>query len=661
MAYTIRIGEAVARRISSTVMLKERKTKTQALLHDWALGGRSLRATPTVIFIAGVVGVVAGYGAVLFTLLIESVTALTVEPFVVRRDNWIFAVALCMVPAIGLLLVAWFTRRFAPEAQGHGVPEVITAVARNNGVIRPRVSVVKILASGFCIGTGGSVGREGPIVQIGSSLGSLGGKLCKLSPQHVKVLVAAGAAAGISATFNAPIAGVIFASEIILGNFAIGSLTPIVIAAVLADVVQAQCRAQGFQPAFPHLHYAYQGAWSQMPSYLLLGLMCGLAAVSFTKLVYLIEDTSQRWLPKWWVRALVLGLVVGVAGVAYHAVPPAEALGAQENEPLAKDPLPPLFGVGYGVVEHALHLGTHPPTDGGNRVFGTADKSIMLDRQMLIAELWWLLPLALLKPLVTSITLGGGGSGGIFAPSLFLGATLGASFGLVCNLFLPGWSANPGVYAIVGMGAVVAGTTHGVLSAILIVYELTNDYRIILPIMVAAGLSSIIAEIIDPESIYTKKLSRRGESVTRGHELHRLENVMVRDVMVRDFPTVHSLNDLTEIVRVARANPHISSLPVMNDNGKLVGIIHAEDLHRAIDVELPSHMVNADDIATKSPISVSPDENLLEALRDFGVRDVESLPVENGQGESRRLVGLLLRSDVMRRYRKEVLQKHEHT
>ena len=230
-----------------------------------------------------------------------------------------------MVPALGLLAVSWFTRRFAPEAQGHGVPEVIMAVARHDGVIRPRVSLVKILASGVCIGTGGSVGREGPIVQIGSSLGSMAGQWFRLSPRNIKVLVAAGAAAGISATFNAPLAGVMFASEIILGSFAVESLTPIVIASVLADVVQiTQRRARLAARPFPASSHVYQGAWEQLPSYFLLGLFCGLAAVVFTKLLYCVEDVGERRLPKWWVRALVLG---GIVGAGRRAVPDAPAIG----------------------------------------------------------------------------------------------------------------------------------------------------------------------------------------------------------------------------------------------------------------------------------------------------------------------------------------------
>ncbi len=626
------------------------------------IGRMRVPGPPLLIGLACVIGVLAGYGAVLFTFLIEFLTRWTVEPVVAAarvHSGWWGL--LWLVPVAGLVFVSWLTRRFAPEAQGHGVPEVITAVARHDGVIRPRVSLVKIMASGVCIGTGGSVGREGPIVQIGSALGSMFAQWFRLTPAQVKVLVGAGAAAGISATFNAPLAGVIFASEIILGSFAVETLTPIVVASVLADVVQGHYH--GGHPAFPDVHYAYHGAWGELPSYFLLGLVCGLAAVAFTKLVYAVEDVGEWWLKRWWVRALVFGSLVGIAGVAYPILPPQRSIAEVQREASAveiqiePEPLPPLFGVGYDVVEHSLHLDSADNPSGSE--FGLArGKMLRLTRSQMIAQLWWLLPLALLKPLMTSLTLGGGGSGGIFAPSLFLGATLGASFGIVCNLLVPGLSAQPGVYAIVGMGAVVAGTTHGTLSAILIVYEMTGDYRIILPIMVTAGLAGVVARLVDPESIYLKKLWRRAQSVARGHDVQRLEHVMVRDMMRRHFPSVQRTDGLAEIVRVARAHPDYEVLPVMNEEGRLVSLIRPGDLRRALDTELPSHLVKADDIAQIAPIALSTDANLLEALRDFGACDIESLPVESGRGRNRRVVGLLLRADVMRRYREEMLRRY---
>lgn len=314
------------------------------------------------------------------------------------------------------------------------------------------------------------------------------------------------------------------------------------------------------------------------------------------------------------------------------------------------------MGVGYSVVDHALHLELE--SNRHNTPDGKPDRHVYVDRPALWHELLWLLPLVFLKPITCSITLAGGGSGGVFAPSLYIGATLGACLGIVAHWLIPEFSASPGMYAIVGMGAVVAGTTHGVLSAILIVYEMTGRYEIILPIMAAAGISSVVARVIEPESIYTKKLSRRGEHISRGHDMHCLDHVMVRDVMIRKFPILQHTDTALDIVRVARENPDIENLPVMNAEGKLIGIIRAEDLHRVLDSDISPLLVNAEDLALRTPLSVSPSDNLIEAIRDFGTRDVETLPVEVGQGVNRRLVGLLRRRDVMLRYRQEMLSGH---
>ena len=616
--------------------------------------------TPLTISLSCLIGIAAGYGAVVFNKMIAVVSAFSVQQaYALAVSTWTFWLLLAATPAIGLLLVAWITRQFAEEAQGHGVPEVISAVAHDDGIIRPRVAFVKVLASALCIGTGGSVGREGPIVQIGSALGSLAGQIFKLSPRHLTILVAAGAGAGISATFNAPLAGVMFASEIILGSFAVESLAPIVVACVLAQVVHVQASEAGWWPAFGELKYEFLGDWGQLPSYIIFGMLCGLVAVIFTKMLYRCEDLAAEKIRSWWQRALLLGLAVGVIAVSYELVLPQVAPTGDRQVKA-----PALYGVGYEVVHRALRMQNEMKPvelkDPANTKAGQAgepvNEEIALDKSRMRAQLFWFLPLIFLKPFLTSLTLAGGGSGGIFAPSLFLGAALGTSFGLICNLLFPQFSANPGVYAIVGMGAVVAGTTQGLLSAILIVYEMTGDYRIILPIMIAAGLSSWVARYIDPESIYMKKLSRRGKTLARGLDMQSLEHVRVRDVMIRNFPTVSYTDSVDQIMRVARANLHIESLPVMDADDKLIGIIRAEDLHRVLDADLAPHLVNAEDIVMKSPLSVSPELNLLEAMRDFGSRDVETLPVETGKGASRRLVGLLLRADVLSRYRREMLR-----
>lgn len=639
---------------------------------DWVrpLAGRDvLSGDHLTILLAGAVGLVTGVGAAFFGTLIEFFTDHTFGLAAESRLDpaaswWLWTLVIVISPPIGMLVVAWVTRTFAPEAMGLGVPEVIAAVARHDGVIRPRAAVVKTLASGISIGMGGSVGREGPIVQIGSAVGSAAGQLMRLSAKNIKVLVAAGAAAGISATFNAPLAGVVFASEIILGSFAVESLTPIVLASVIADVVQQHIGEHRFDPAFRDLEFQFAGAWAQLPSYLLLGLVAGFAAAGFIKVLYGLQDVTEKWIPDWRKRALALGAIVGLVGAFYPVPPPASSKDAQAESLMR---LPPTMGVGYPVVDHALHMtieGHEKPSDAEEfaffkGLFRTApEQAVVVPQDRLLRELLWLAPLVLLKPVMTGLTIAGGGSGGVFAPSLFLGATLGGTFGLLVNLVIPEYSHAPGVYAIVGMAAVVAGTTHGILSAILIVYEMTDQYEIILPIMAAAGVSSVVTKMLEPDSIYYKKLSRRGEFISRGHDLHLLDHVMVRDVMLRNFPSLKPGDNAAQIIKIARAHPEIESLPVLDAGGKFVGIIRAEDLHRILDSDLAPELVYAEDIAFRAPLSVLPSANLIEAMRDFGARDVETLPVEIGVGENRQLVGLLLRTDVMRRYRQEMLRRH---
>lgn len=634
-----------------------------APVQDWLalnLKRGTIPAQPLTIFLAGLVGVLAGYSSIFLSVMIHTVEKWTLRPCMdLAQTNPLGLVGLIIVPIIGLMIVSWYTRTHYPEAVGHGVPEVIKAIARKDGVIRPPVAIVKLLASGLCIGTGSSIGREGPVVQIGAAFGSSAGQIFQLSARNMKVLAAAGAAAGISATFHAPIAGVIFASEIILGNFAVESLSAIVIAAVLANVVQQNQGDHGFAPEFPHIDHNFDGAYHELPSYIALGLICGLMAVGFTKLLYWFEDESEYWIPKHWMRAIACGLLLGVVGTSYYLIYPQapDQSVAVQNDAERSHPIPVLYGTGYAAISHTLHLeNAQKLTDTEANGKDTHEETVRLSRAGMWNHLIWLLPLVIVKPFLTSACLAGGGSGGVFAPSLFIGATTGAVIGLILNLAVPDWCDHPGAYALVGMGAVVAGTTHGTLSAIVVVYEMTDDYRIILPIMAAAGIAGLVARWVDPESIYEKKLSRRGESIARSHDLHHIENVAVREVMIRKFPTVQYTDNLMQIIKIARENPHIESLPVMNEDGSLHGIIRPEDLHRVLDTDISPYLVNAHDISMVSPIAVSPDENLIEALRDFGSRDVDTLPVEITSGGKRILIGLLVRADVMARYREELLR-----
>jgi len=627
----------------------------RANLQPVTRGGKATSMAITVV-LAGVIGIVAGLISVLFASFIQLLESATVLSWVAYSQDHAWAILLLVAtPVIGILGSAWIARTFAPETQGPGIPEVMTALGRHEGRIRPRVALCKFLASGLCIGLGGSLGREGPIVQICASLGSTAGQTLGLPRRSMKVLVAAGAAAGISATFHAPLAGVIFASEVILMSFAVETLAPIVVASVLANVIHGQFSPTGRVSAFTQLNYEYFGDWNQLPSLAVLGLLCGIAAVAFTKAIFRIDAFAMKRIPHWWARAVIFGSLLGMTLYLYPSSPNDVSQEATVDVVQGLPPSPPLAGVGYDVIDHALHIeNSSKPTAKDGQIQG---KVVSLTNDEMLSQLLWLLPLVFLKPLLTSTTLAGGGSGGVFAPCLMLGATLGASFGIVCNLLFPEASANPGLYAIVGMGAVVAGSTHGMLSAILIVYEMTNSYEIILPIMITAGIASAVARLIDRQSIYEKKLTSKGVSIARGHDTQHLEHVLVREVMTRNFPSVKSTDDASEIVRVARANPAIEALPVMDAENQLVGIIRAEDLHRVLDSDVSPRFIFADDLAAPAPLSLTPNQNLIEAIREFGAGDSETLPVEVQQGGKRRLLGLLLWSDVVRRYRSELLQK----
>ncbi|MDX1388537.1 MAG: chloride channel protein, partial [Acidobacteriota bacterium] len=419
--------------------------------------------------LALLVGLGAGLGAIVFRWLIDLVRWVSFEWLPGVTAGWGPAY-IVIAPTIGGLLVGPLIYFFAREAKGHGVPEVMEAVALRGGRIRPVVAAVKSIASSLTIGTGGSVGREGPIVQIGSTIGSTVGQVFRMSDDRVRNLVACGAAGGVAATFNAPIAGVIFALEVILGNFSIRSFGTVVIASVTASAVGRA--AFGDVPAFGIPEYALNSLW-EFPLYLLVGVAAAGVAVVYTRMIYASEDLFDSWgkVPEW-SKAAFGGLLLGGLALAYGAVP---ALGYGR--------VPQVYGVGYETIESGL--------------LGSETLLVML-------------ALVGLKILATSITLGSGGSGGVFAPGLFIGSMLGGSLGLLFAHLVPGVPGPPGAYALVGMGAVFAGSTHASMTAVLIIFEMTGDYKIILPLMLSVVTATLLSSVLlKRETIYTLKLTRR--------------------------------------------------------------------------------------------------------------------------------------------------------
>lgn len=556
-----------------------------------------------------IVGLGAGLGAVVFRYLIAGVqtASFTWLPQLFGGWNWTY---IAIVPALGGLIVGPLVYFFAREAKGHGVPEVMEAVALQGGRIRPIVAIIKSLASSFCIGTGGSVGREGPIVQIGSALGSTMGQALHLSEARIRNLVACGSAGGIAATFNSPIAGVIFALEIILGEFSISHFSTVVISAVAASVV-----GQAFfgnVPAFP-LPEVYQivNVW-EFGLYPILAVLAAAMAAVFVRSLYWAEDTFDaiKRVPEW-VKPAIGGALLGGVALLYGTIPE-----------LQYDHLPQVYGVGYEIIEQALS---------GN------------------LALWVVLALAGLKLLATIITLGSGGSGGVFAPSLFMGAMLGAGFGGVLNTLLPGSVAPPGAYALVGMAAVFAGAAHAPLTAVIILFELTGDYRIILPLMFTVVISTLLARWwLSGESIYTLKLTRRGIRLVAGRDIDVLQSVTVEEVMSTEVDSIDE-NVTIGALGAAFDVTHHHGLPVLSRDGNLVGIVTINDLDVAL-ARGVSHSTTVTEIATMGNLLVAyPDEPMSAALQRMGTRDVGRMPVVSREDPTR-LLGLVRRNDIVRAY-----------
>ncbi|MBW1768813.1 MAG: chloride channel protein, partial [Deltaproteobacteria bacterium] len=547
----------------------------------------------------------AGFGAVGFRYLITFIQSIFYGPgddFIelARSTPWYFRI---WVPALGGLVIGPLVYFLAREAKGHGVPEVMEAVALRSGIIRKRVVFIKSLTSAICIGTGGSVGREGPIVQIGSAIGSTIGQLLRVSADRIRTLVGCGAAAGIAATFNAPIAGTMFAIEVVLGDFGLAIFSPIVISSVVATAVSRHFL--GDTPAFIVPAYELISVW-ELPLYVILGLFCAVAAVTFTTLLYRSEDIFDHLRFPEYLKAALGGLILGVMGLLF----------------------PHILGVGYAAIDLSLMEGL---------------------------SLWLLFVLALCKILATSITIGSGGSGGIFAPSLFIGAMVGGFFGTVAHQIFPEATASPGAYSIVGMGAVVSGTTHGPLSAILILFEMTGDYKIILPLMIACIISSMASSQLLEESIYTLKLARRGVNIRDGKEINVLKSIRVKDVMnseVETIPENLSLGRLAEKISKSKYN----SFPVVVGDDNLTGILSFFDCRDVIFDKNLKNLVVAKDLATPEVVTVSLDDNLYNALEKITLKDFSILPVVSPDNPSQ-LLGVLTRRDIIGAYSKAVIKK----
>lgn len=551
------------------------------------------------------IGVLSATGALMFRSLIELFQGLFWAPGPTFLDQVLHAPdwQRLVVPAAGGLVAGIIIFRWVPEARGPGVAEVIVSVTSRQSTIRHRVTFLKALVTSLLIGSGASVGREGPIAQIGASVGSSLAQVLRLAPELRRVCLAAGAAAGIAATFNAPITGTLFALEIILLDIEVAYISHIVVSSVIGSVLARIFWGEfpAFQaPPFQMAHY-----W-ELLAYLAVGLLAGVVGIGFIRLSAFTDRCFKALALPVWCRPAVAGLLLGVIALFF----------------------PHVMGVGYETVNAAL----------------SGSLGLKLALALLAA-----------KMAATALCTGSGMSGGIFAPSLVLGATLGTAIGLGADLIWPSLSLTPANYALAGMGAMVAGTTLAPITAILTIFELTYSYEIILPLMVACISSATVVRVLFGYSVYEMSLLSQGVNLVRGHDVGILRGLHVRDFMDRDFESVLDATPLMEVVERVKRSPY-PHFVVLNQREELVGVLSLRDLQGALGrLGDLSAFVIAADLMTARVVTLTTRDNLEKALHIFEKHRISFVPVIDPFNPTT-VRGILKKDDLLQAYTQKVLK-----
>ncbi len=552
-------------------------------------------------FLAGGIGLLAGLVAFLLYRLIGLFTNL----FFFHRWSFDFTSArlntlgpwVILVPVIGGIVVGFMAKYGSDKIKGHGIPEAMEAVLINRSRIQPRVAILKPISAAIAIGTGGPFGAEGPIIQTGGALGSLIGQVVHTTASERKVLLACGAAAGMSATFNTPIAGVILAIELLLFEFKSRSFIPLVIASTLATAVHMQLLGAGPMFTVKAMDFGIPHA---LPFYLVLGGLCGLAAVAFSKLLYWVEDQFEK-LPVdelWWPAIGALGL--GIIGYF----------------------VPRVLGVGYDTISDILN----------------ANLAIKLLLVVMIA-----------KAAALVISLGSGTSGGLLAPMFMSSAAMGGAFAIGVDKLFPAANLSAGAFALVAMGAVFGAASRATFTFIIFAFEITRDYNSVLPLMLVSVIADGIAMLLMPKaSIMTEKLARRGLRIHQDYEADVLQQVSVSETMDRDVPVVPAGMRVGEVAdRIARRDPALAhqGMIVIDTDGKLAGVITRGDILLALDQD-PQGKMTVLEAGSRNVIVTYPDEVLHEASEKMLRHDIGRLPVVDPKDPGK-VVGYLGRKGIM--------------
>ncbi|MFW9848641.1 MAG: chloride channel protein [Candidatus Thorarchaeota archaeon] len=559
--------------------------------------------------LAGIVGIVSGFTAVLFRWLIQGISLIfVVVPYFLGPIGWI------LTPILGAFVVAAIVVRYAPEAKGHGVPEVMVAYTHEEGIIRPRIPLLKSLASAICIGSGGSCGREGPIAQIGAGAGSSLAKYMKLGKRETKALLVCGLSSGIAATFNAPLGGTLFGIEIVAGGIVGFSIIPVILSSVVATAISTAIL--GTQVSFQAPAFILNNPL-ELIFYLIMGVLFGLISVGWIRGFYSIEDLFERIRVSPYLLPAIGGLVTGL--LAYVTFFSESTFGYNGVFGSSEPYYPAIMGVGYSFIDATLLSLTVLPA---------------------------LLVFGIFKFLATSSTLGSGGSGGVFAPTLFTGAAFGGAFGLACSLIFPTIVTFPMAFALVGMAALFAGIGRAPITCIVILMEMTSSYSMILPLMLATSASYLVSSIIEEDSIYTMKPSRKGINVKQASHIGVLKIIPLEEIMTT-HPTVLKTTMTQEEVLHIVDQTHHTKFPVVDAEDNIVGTLITEDLFHDLDPEGPQPVVG-----------VLMDRDFLHLSPGCAMDSVLHAMIEKDQGHAvvvdpmnpKKMIGFVTKADVLKAY-----------